>query len=430
MNREMIESDIEWIGKIPASWRLSIIGAEFRIRNEKVNDKDYPPLSVTKLSEGVVPQMAEVAKSDAHESRKLVLKGDFVINSRSDRKMSCGTSNYDGSVSLINIVLQPIGKILPEYSHYLFKNYAFAEEFYKWGHGIVADLWTTNSSDLKRISIPVPPIDEQQKVMKALNGKISQIDKLISNQEKQIEKLNEYKQSFITKAVTKGLDPNVEMKDSGVEWIGKIPVSFKAIKMKYIVDKNIENSFIDGDWIESGDITDEGIEYFTTGNIGDGLFKYTERSFISFETFTNLNCKYAYGGDLVISRLNEPYGRSCLLPNTIEKCVLAVDLVILRPNKDFNKKYICYLTQCKGYHCDVGDMARGTAMKRISRSNLGNIYLLQPPKHTQDVIVKNIDFEINKVDKLIGIKYQKIEKLQEYKKSLIYEYVTGKKQVA
>ena len=123
MNRNLVDSGIDWIGKIPQNWKVKRISSEFKIRNEKVNDKNYLPLSVTKLSEGVVAQLNNVAKSDAHEDRKLVLKGDFVINSRSDRKMSCGVSKYDGSVSLINIVLQPVGEILSDYSHYLFKNY-------------------------------------------------------------------------------------------------------------------------------------------------------------------------------------------------------------------------------------------------------------------------------------------------------------------
>ncbi len=202
MNRGMIDSGVEWIGKIPSTWDTSRIGAEYKVRNEKVSDKNYMPLSVTKLTEGIVPQMDQVAKSDAHDDRKLVLKGDFVINSRSDRKMSCGVSNYDGSVSLINIVLEPVGKISTNYTHYLLKNYAFAEEFYKWGHGIVADLWTTNSSDLKRITIPVPSGAEQHKIVETLDRKISQIDKLIANQEKQIEKLKDYKKSIIYEYVT------------------------------------------------------------------------------------------------------------------------------------------------------------------------------------------------------------------------------------
>ncbi len=199
---EYVNPGNQWFGLIPSHWKSSIIGSEFKIRNTKVSDVDYTPLSVTKLPEGIIPQMDQVAKSDAHDDRKLVKKGDFVINSRSDRKMSCGVSNYDGSVSLINIVLEPSGAILPEYCHYLLKNPLFAEEFYKWGHGIVADLWTTNADDLKRISIPVPPKDEQLEIVDYLSDKCKKIESLIAIKQQKIEKLNNYKKSLIYEYVT------------------------------------------------------------------------------------------------------------------------------------------------------------------------------------------------------------------------------------
>ena len=140
--KQMKDSGIEWIGETPEDWKFIKIGSIFRCRNEKVNDTDYPPLSVTR--NGIVPQMENVAKTDANDNRKMVKVNDFVINSRSDRKQSCGVSDLDGSVSLINTVLytENTDVILPEYTNLLMKNYGFAEEFYRWGHGIVADLWT------------------------------------------------------------------------------------------------------------------------------------------------------------------------------------------------------------------------------------------------------------------------------------------------
>lgn len=154
--RKLKESGIEWIGKIPQCWEVKPIGSCFKERNEKVSDYDWEPLSVTK--QGIVKQLENAAKSNAHDARKKVCINDFVINSRSDRKQSCGISIYDGSVSLINIVLTPI-KIEPCYCNYLLKNYGFAEEFYRFGSGIVADLWSTNYSKMKKIYIPLPPIE-------------------------------------------------------------------------------------------------------------------------------------------------------------------------------------------------------------------------------------------------------------------------------
>lgn len=147
--RQMKNSGIEWVGEIPADWNIKRIAAFYCLRNEKVSDRDYPPLSVTK--KGIVPQLDTAAKSDDGDNRKLVRKGDFAINSRSDRRGSCGISDYDGSVSLINIVLKPRGEASNKYYNWLFHTEQFADEFYKWGNGIVDDLWTTKWQNMKKL---------------------------------------------------------------------------------------------------------------------------------------------------------------------------------------------------------------------------------------------------------------------------------------
>lgn len=198
----MKDSEIEWIGKIPTEWKIERVGSLFMCRNEKVSDRDFAPLSVSK--QGVVPQIETVAKSDNSDNRKLVLKDDFVINSRSDRKQSCGLSFLDGSVSLINIVLSIRNKqqLTTSFLPYVMKNYGFAEEFYKWGHGIVADLWTTRWQELKSIFIPLPPLPEQQRIADYLDKKCEEIDKLIKIKQEKIDKLSEYKKSLIYECVT------------------------------------------------------------------------------------------------------------------------------------------------------------------------------------------------------------------------------------
>ena len=174
-----------------------------------------------------------------------------------------------------------------------------------------------------------------------------------------------------------------EMKDSGIEWIGNIPIDWRTIRIKYLCNKE-KDAFQDGDWIESPFIVNEGIRYLTTGNVGDGIFKRQGNGYISEDTFKELNCKYAYPNDLVISRLNTPFGRACILPDDEEKYVLAVDIVILRTDND--KRFLCYLMQCTGYQSMVQDGAKGTTMKRISRTNLGNISLPIAPLNEQHAI--------------------------------------------
>ena len=219
--REMKDSGIEWIGEIPADWELSKIGAVYEERNEKVSDVDFQPLSITK--QGIVPQLETAAKTNDGENRKLIRKNDFVINSRSDRRGSCGISEYDGSCSLINTVLKPRRNMCNAYYSFVFRSERFADEFYRWGNGIVDDLWSTKWSNMKRIYIPVPSLQEQRCIADYLDRKCSQIDAIIAQQQKVIERLKVYKLSVITEAVTKGLNPNVSTKDSGVEWIGEIP---------------------------------------------------------------------------------------------------------------------------------------------------------------------------------------------------------------
>lgn len=212
------DTGIEWIPLIPAHWEMMKINDLFTERSEKCSALDYMPLSVTKF--GVVPQLDTAAKSKDSENRKKVLAGDFVINSRSDRRGSSGFSKYDGSVSLINIVLSP-RKNTSLYYHYLLRSHTFIEEFYRNGRGIVADLWTTRYSEMKNIYVPVPPIKEQNQILEFLRWKTSVFNELIP--EKAITKgnviassksllaremmlIDEYRTSLISAAVTGRID--------------------------------------------------------------------------------------------------------------------------------------------------------------------------------------------------------------------------------
>ena len=219
--REMKDSGIDWIGTIPQDWQLSKIGSLYTQRNEKVSDKDYQPLSVT--MQGILPQLATAAKTDDGDNRKLVRVGDFAINSRSDRRGSCGISPLDGSVSLINIILTPRTAMHPGYYNWLFHTTLFADEFYKWGHGIVADLWTTRWQEMKSITVPVPEYAEQERIAAFLDAEYAEIDAVLEKTRASIEEYKKLKQAVITQAVTKGIRGDRPMKDSGIEWIGNIP---------------------------------------------------------------------------------------------------------------------------------------------------------------------------------------------------------------
>lgn len=212
-----------------------------------------------------------------------------------------------------------------------------------------------------------------------------------------------------------------EMKDSGIPWIGQIPADWTLKRIKFLHNGEA-NSFVDGDWIESPYITNFGIRYLTTGNIGDGIFKRQGNGYITDETFKKLNCKFAYPGDLVISRLNAPYGRACILPFDEEKYVLAVDIVILRTNE--NKSFLCYLMQCEGYQNIVQDGTKGTTMKRISRTNLGNVVLPIPPYDVQNVIADFLNKKYAKIDAVLEKTRTSIEEYKKLKQAIITQAVT------
>ena len=197
---QLKSSGLRWIPYIPIHWEIKRIRNFFKYRNEKVSEVDFAPLSVTK--NGVIPQMESVAKSLAEgETRKKVCKYDFVVNSRSDRKGSCGTSPLDGSVSSIYIVLEP-QNISPDFANYYFRCNDWIEEFYRNGKGIVADLWTTNYATMRNIEIAIPPIKEQQEIAIYLDEKCAKIDTIIEKTKLKIERLKELKCSLINEVIT------------------------------------------------------------------------------------------------------------------------------------------------------------------------------------------------------------------------------------
>lgn len=427
--REMKNSGVAWIGDVPENWEIVKIGQLFQCRNVKVNDTDFQPLSVSKG--GIVPQMENVAKSDANDNRKQVLTGDFVINSRSDRKQSCGVSKLDGSVSLINTVLYGFDKdrVISEYNNYLLKNCGFAEEFYRWGHGIVADLWTTRWQEMKNIEIPVPSIKTQEDILSVLRIKSKNISLLISNQEQQIEKLKQYKQSLITEVVTKGLDPDVPMKDSGVKWIGQIPENWTIKPLKSLF------GFGKGLPITKENLQTNGVPVISYGQIhakwNSGVTIHDELKRFVSETYieTNPNSLVKYGDFIFADTSEDREGcGNCAYVDKSETLFAGYHTVILTSSSQSSNKYLAYLFLTDAWRSQIRCKVSGIKVFSISRKILSSTSIILPDIAEQNDIVSYLDDKCAKIDRLIAIKQEKIDKLNDYKKSLIYEYVTGKKE--
>ena len=428
----MKNSGIEWIGEIPEDWEVSKIGQLYEERRTKVSDTVYPPLSVT--MQGILPQLENAAKSDAHDDRKLVLKGDFAINSRSDRRGSCGISNFDGSVSLINTVLHPKTEMNPIYYNWLFHSFRFSDEYYKNGHGIVDDLWTTSWSEMKKIFIPLPPKETQQRIASYLDKKCSKIEETIQNQQQVIEKLKDYKQSLITEAVTgkikiqngKVCGKYESYKDSKLKWLGdfKIPEKWSNIQVKSFVSIPV----VDGPH-ESPELFDNGIPYISATAIENSKIDFSlKRGFIS-EKYCN-ECDKRYKpmrDDILMIKLGATTGQVAIV-ETDERFNIWVPLAAIRCNKNIAlPKFVFYSFQ-SDYCLKQMEMSWtfGT-QQTLGVSSIERLKIFLPNIETQKNITHFLDKKCTAIDTAIEQKQKLIEKLTEYKKSLIYECVTGKK---
>lgn len=419
----MKSSNTEWLGDIPAEWDVAQIGNYYELRNEKVSDYDFEPLSVT--MKGIVTQLATAAKSDDHSNRKLVKKGDFVINSRSDRRGSCGISPLDGSVSLINIVMEPRGEMNPQYYNWLFHTEQFADEFYKWGHGIVDDLWTTRWQEMKKILIVAPSPDEQQAIADYLDETCSKIDEIIAEAKASIDEYKELKQSVIFEAVTKGLDKNVEMKDSGVEWIGEIPVDWNIAKINRVAWttsgatplRSKETEYYDNAvirWVRTLDLNN-GHVTDSSQKITETALKNSSCSIMPVKTV----CVAMYGGSGTI-------GKSGILE--VECATNQAICSIVSDKKVLNPDYLHYVIMAvRKYWMKY---AVGTRKDpNINQQIIAQMRIPIPQLSKQDIIVNHLDKVTDKCDSLISEKESLINDLEAYKKSLIYEVVTGKRRV-
>lgn len=422
MNRyeEYQETGFEWLGKIPSNWGLSRVGKFFTERSEKVDDVTYPPLSVT--MSGIVDQLSDVAKTNDGGNRKLVKKHDFVINSRSDRKGSSGISPRDGSVSLINIVLEP-RELDPQFIQYLFKNYYFKEEYFRNGKGIHWDLWTTRWDQLKNIKFPIPSNKEQELISRYLDKKTEQIDSLIEKIQKKIELLKEQRTSLINQCVTKGLDPNVEMKDSGIEWIGEIPSNWILSKFGFVAS------------LETGNTPSKSEEdlYFTEDQNGFLWVKPSDLD-VGFQGVSDSEVKLTFEGKEQSRVIPKDSILVCCIGNTSGKYSIAN--CDLSTNQQINSitfkdqifpRYGLYYMDVFGR--DLLKWMNFVTLPIISKGDLSQQPVIVPPKSEQIEISEILDKIISEHKVVTELHLQKIQLLKEYRQSLISSVVTGKLRV-
>ncbi|MGR7163903.1 restriction endonuclease subunit S [Klebsiella aerogenes] len=416
---EYKDSGVEWLGMVPSHWNIKRLGQFFEERRDKVSDKDYPPLSVT--MQGIVPQIDTAAKTDAGDNRKLVLKNDFVINSRSDRKGSSGVSQLNGSVSLISIVMEP-KRIDPKFAHHLLRSYPFQEEFYRYGKGIVADLWSTNSSEMKNILIPELADDESNAIACFLDHETAKIDNLIEKQQQLIELLKEKSQAVISHAVTKGLNPDVPMKDSGVEWLGEVPEHWTVCRLKQIIKSGTSISY---GIVQPGDSLDEGVPFIQTTNISQGNIQLESLPKTSKIIEKNYPRSRLDGGEVILG-IRASIGSAYVVPLELKGANLSRGVARIQPGTNISADYLVWYLKTNAVEQYWALSKQGSTFSEVSIETVRELTVCVPPKDEQYNIASRLEGALDRIHKLIVKSEIKMNLLRERRTALISAAVTGK----
>lgn len=425
MNRPMKDSGIPWIGEIPEKWDIyqtSTIFHEHKEKNIGLKNTNLLSLSYGSIkrkdintNEGLLPQ--------SFETYNVIKRGDIVFRltdlQNDKRSLRTGLCLEDGIITSAYVTLRANKEVSSSYYHYLFHTYDVCKVFYGMGDGVRQGM---NWDDVRKIVVFCPELEEQRRIAEFLDKKCGEIDETITLQEEFIEELKAYKQSVITEAVTRGLNPNVKLKDSGIDWIGKIPQGWNVRRIKTIGSAKNGLTYSPSDMSSEED----GILVLRSSNIQNGKLCFDDNVFVSTEIPTEL---MVHKGDLIICSRN---GSAAL----VGKCAMVEDddlvatygAFMMRFQSQYIKRYIYYLlssaiTQYK-------PLFTTTTINQLTVGIFGSLAVpFSSSKTEQQQIADYLDNKCAEIDSLIAIKQQKIEELKDYKKSIIYEYVTGKKEV-
>lgn len=426
------ESGSDWSGKIPVDWNALPIRAIFEERNEK-NDgpKTDFILSVTK-DRGVIPydEKGQVGnnKSDDIERYKVVYPNDFVINKMNVIIGSLGMSKYHGAFSQVYLVYKPkSSKINIEYYSYIFSNPSFFKSLIRFCTGIMELRESLNKNDFKKIVLPFPDYNTQSAIVKFLDDKTAKIDRAIAQKEQLIALLKERKQIIIQNAVTKGLDPNVKMKDSGVEWIGEIPEHWEVKPLRFI--GTTQNGISAG-----AEYFGEGFPFVSYGDVYKNIELPMKVNGLAKSTDEDRQNYSVREGDIFFTRTSETieeigFSSTCL--KTIEDATFAGFLIRFRPNPKFiEPTFSKYYFSSKLHRAFFVKEMNLVIRASLSQELLKQLPVLLPQLAEQKLIAKYIETQSVKIDKAISLQQTQIEKLKEYKATLIDSAVTGKIKVS
>ena len=413
--REMKDSGFEWIGEIPVNWEVDKLKFHLK-RNEPRNPGDTVVLSLYREL-GVIPKDSRDdnhnVTSEDTSKYKYVQPGDFVINKMKAWQGSVAVSEYEGIVSPAYFIYKfTDDAFYRRYFHYLLRS-CYKDEFMRLSGGIRVGQWDLPSVALDNTAVIIPPMKEQKSIAAFLDVKCAEIDALTAYIQTQIDTLEQYKRSVITEAVTKGLNPDAEMKDSGIEWIGEIPATWNIIRGKYLLK-----------YLQKPVKEDDGV--ITCFRDGEVTLRSTRRE----DGFTMSDKEIGYQGidvgDLVVHGM-DGFAGAIGISDSRGKASPVLNVMDTKQNK----RYIMYYLRSMAYSDVFVALATGIRVRScdLRWNKLADLPYPVPNIEEQTVIVEYIDATLEKTDAVITEKKSQIETLDEYKKSLIYEYVTGKKEV-
>ena len=415
------ESGVDWMGEIPSGWKVERIKYVFSKREEKSSTGEEELLSVT-IHEGIVP-LREYIKEDDHISRssslvgyKICYKDDLVNNIMKMGFRCLGISDYDGIVSPGYSVFHfSDKKNIPKYWNYLLRTDLYVTEYKKRSKGIQESRMGLYDDYFVDIYTLIPTIQEQQQISNYLDHKTQQIDSLIEKTQKKIELLKEQRTSLINQVVTKGLNPDVEMKDSGVEWIGEIPSGWDFKRLGFGIDTIVpmrdKPEDLSGEipWVR---IEDKDGRYITKSKTSQG---------VSRDTVKKMNLK-VYPVGTVLCTCSCSFGTTLIVKEPMVSNQTFIGLV---PKINIlTSEFIFYLLGV--YKDELERLSSGSIQQYLSRDNFKSLKVLYPPLQEQQQIVEYLDEQTQKIDSTLEKETQRIDLLKEYRQSLISEVVTGK----
>lgn len=417
MAREMKDSGIEWIGQIPKSWEVVKVKNIFKNTKKIVGDreKEFERLALT--LKGVLKRDKNDNKglqSEKFSTYQILEKDELVfkmIDLENKNTSRVGFSKYTGIVSPVYIILN--NDKYTRYGYYFFYDMWQRYIFNTLGNNGVRS--ALNTKDMLNLPFLKLDLREQEKIANYLDKKIADIDLIIEKTKATIEDYKKYKQSIITKAVTKGLNPNVKMKDSGLEEISKIPIHWDIKKIKYVLK-------------ESNERTRTGKEEPLSMSQKYGLIPTKNMDRVPNMASSFDNCKIVHKNDLVFNKLKAHLG---VFSKSNYNGIVSPDYAVYRSKAEVEIRYLEFLFKTKEYISQFIKFSRGVAqgLTRLYTEEFFNIYIVFPCLEEQQQIVEYLDKKIAEIDNLIAKKESLISEMEEYKKSLIYECVTGKKEI-